>query len=336
MDAGAIRSTIASSLSPDADVRISAELSLKHGEDLPGFTAALLDILQTETDASVRLSTAIYAKNKVARSWAVSEDFPQHKPIPEDEKARFRDRLLPILSTSSPQVRQQLIPVLQKILHYDFPTRWPTFMDTTITLLNANDAASVFAGLQCLLAICRVYRFKSGDSREDFNKIVEATFPRLLVIGNNLVNETSDEAGEMLHLVLKSYKHATFFDLTSGLKEQSTTIGWCTLLLQTVAKEAPPGSLVEDTTEREANHWWKAKKWAYFNLNRLFVRSETLHLQNIRVLLTGTDMAILVHSPRVMEQTTLNLRNSTLATLRLRCSKYTCNKSRNGLQKQHG
>lgn len=25
--------------------------------------------------------------------------------------------------------------------------------------------------------------------------------------------------------------------------------------------------------EREKHHWWKAKKWAYFNLNRLFIRS---------------------------------------------------------------
>lgn len=83
-------------------------------------------------------------------------------------------------------------------------------MDTTIQLLNTNDAASIFAGLQCLLAICRVFRFKSGESRADFDKIVEATFPRLLVIGTGLVNETSDDAGEMLHLVLKSYKHATF------------------------------------------------------------------------------------------------------------------------------
>lgn len=28
----------------------------------------------------------------------------------------------------------------------------------------------------------------------------------------------------------------------------------------------------EDLDEREKNHWWKAKKWAYANLNRLFVR----------------------------------------------------------------
>lgn len=49
-------------------------------------------------------------------------------------------------------------------------------------------------------------------------------------------------------------------------------VGWCTLFLQVVAKEAPPNALPEEIAEREANHWWKAKKWAYFNLNRLFVR----------------------------------------------------------------
>jgi len=49
-------------------------------------------------------------------------------------------------------------------------------------------------------------------------------------------------------------------------------IGWCSLFLQTVAKEAPPNALPEDIGDRESNHWWKAKKWAYFNLNRLFVR----------------------------------------------------------------
>jgi hypothetical protein len=117
---------------------------------------------------------------------------------------------LPLLATAQPQVRQQLIPVLQKILHYDFPAKWPGFMDITVQLLNTNEAASIFAGLQCLLAICRVFRYKSGETKADFDKIVIATFPRLLVIGTGLVNETSDDAGEMLHLTLKTYKHATF------------------------------------------------------------------------------------------------------------------------------
>lgn len=49
-------------------------------------------------------------------------------------------------------------------------------------------------------------------------------------------------------------------------------VGWCTLFLTLVGKVPPPSALSEDVDERESNHWWKAKKWAYANLNRLFVR----------------------------------------------------------------
>ena len=54
-------------------------------------------------------------------------------------------------------------------------------------------------------------------------------------------------------------------------------IGWCSLFLQTIAKDSPPSAMRDDLSEREANHWWKAKKWAYFNLNRLFVRCKTYY-----------------------------------------------------------
>jgi hypothetical protein len=155
------------------------------------------------------LRAVVYLKNRVSRGWA-PPDPAQQKPIAEDEKARFRERLLPVLAASPAQIRQQLVPVLQKILAHDFPEKWPSFVDITVQLLNTNDAQSVFAGLQCLLAICRVYRFKSGENRADFDKIVDATFPRLLVIGQGLINEMSEEAGEMLHIVMKAYKHATF------------------------------------------------------------------------------------------------------------------------------
>ncbi len=152
----------------------------------------------------------VYLKNRVTRGWSPGEEYPLHKPIPEDEKHAFRNRLLPILASSQPQIRSQLIPILQKILHYDFPDKWPDFMDITLQLLNTNDANSVFAGLQCLLAICRVYRFKAGEDRGDFDKIVQVSFPQLMSIGSRLVDETSLEAGEMLRTVMKAYKHAIY------------------------------------------------------------------------------------------------------------------------------
>ena len=53
---------------------------------------------------------------------------------------------------------------------------------------------------------------------------------------------------------------------------QDRMVGWCTLFLAIVGKDAPTYPLKEDLDELERNHFWKAKKWAYANLNRLFVR----------------------------------------------------------------
>lgn len=208
----------------------------------------------------------------MTRGWSLPEDSTGIKPISDHEKAAVRARLVPVLARAAPNTRAQLVVALQKILHNDFPKQWPDFVDLTMTLLNGSDMPSIFAGLQCLLAICRTYRFKLGDSREDFDKIVEATFPRLLAIGNGLVDEESLEAAEMLRTVLKSYKHAIYFELPMQLRSHQAMVDWCTLFLRIVAKQAPQNAMMEDLDERELNHWWKCKKWSYVNLNRLFVR----------------------------------------------------------------
>jgi len=155
-------------------------------------------------------AAAVYLKNRITKGWSPEADLTQAKPITDEEKAAFRNRLVPILAASTPQIRAQLIPTLQKILSYDFPQRWPDFLDVTIQLLRANDVSSVFAGVQCLLAICRVYRFKAGENRGDFDKVVAVCFPLLLGVGNNVVNETKLEAGEILRTVMKAYKHAIY------------------------------------------------------------------------------------------------------------------------------
>ncbi|KAL9042584.1 MAG: hypothetical protein Q9214_003732 [Letrouitia sp. 1 TL-2023] len=272
MDGVLLRNRIQATLDPNADVRRQAELDLKYAEERLGFINALLDILETEQDHGVRLSTVVYLKNRVSRGWAPAEEHSLQKQIPDEEKTSLRNRLLPILASSVSQVRSQLVPILQKILQHDFPATWPNFMDITLQLLSTNNASSVLSGLHCMLAICRVYRFKGGDSREEFNQIVQMSFPQMLAIGNRLVDETSLDAWEMLRIVMKAYKHAIYFELPPHLMVQENTVGWCTLFLTIVGKDAPVVALDDDHDERERNHWWKAKKWAYANLNRLFVR----------------------------------------------------------------
>lgn len=159
----------------------------------------------------------MYLKNRVSRAWAPSEDASRdYKPIPEDEKEDIRQRLLPLLASTPPQIRAQFIPLINKILNSDFPSKWPNFLDVTMHLLGTNDANSVYAGLQCMLAICRLYRYRGGDSRKEYNQIIEASFPQLLAIATRIVQETSVEAWEMLHILLKAYKHAIYVSQPSA------------------------------------------------------------------------------------------------------------------------
>jgi hypothetical protein len=109
-------------------------------------------------------AAVVYLKNRISKGWSPAEEYSQAKPIPEEEKTSFRNRLVPILVASPPQVRLQIIPTLQKILAYDFPSKWPDFLDITVQLLNAGDISSVFAGVQCLLAICKIYRARTAPT----------------------------------------------------------------------------------------------------------------------------------------------------------------------------
>ena len=155
-------------------------------------------------------AAAVYLKNRVTRGWQAADEYPDQTPIPETEKATLRQQLLPVLTAAPHTVRPQLLPLLQKVLQHDFPERWPDFVDITMRLMNAHDAPSVFAGLQCLLSLGRAYRFRSTENRTDFDTIVQLAFPSALRIGADLIRETSQDAGEMLRVIMKCFKHATF------------------------------------------------------------------------------------------------------------------------------
>ena len=137
-----LRSTIQSTLSADQSTRQQAEISLKHAETAQGFILELLNLVEVEQDFGVRQSTVIYLKNRISRGWPTEN--PIHQPIPEPDCKPFRDRLLPVLANAPPQIRAQLVAILQTILQNDFPKKWPEFMGITIQLLNEQNANSVF------------------------------------------------------------------------------------------------------------------------------------------------------------------------------------------------
>lgn len=76
----------------------------------------------------------------------------------------------------------------------------------------------------------------------------------------------------MLHLILKTYKTSIALHLSTHQQGPESLVPWGRLLFQVVNLQIPKEAVPEDEEERERNEWWKAKKWAYGVLGRLFNR----------------------------------------------------------------
>ncbi|KAG0308818.1 hypothetical protein BGZ98_006751 [Dissophora globulifera] len=129
----------------------------------------------------------------------------------------------------------------------------------------------VYVGLIALKEVLRVYKFKVED-REPVDEIIANFFPAIQQIGAGLINETNVEAADMLKFIFKCYHYTIQIDLSDRLQDSASLIPWGTLFLQMVEKPIPAEFLQTEPEEMEKHPWWKAKRWAYQCLNRLYTR----------------------------------------------------------------
>jgi importin-7 len=128
---------------------------------------------------------------------------------------------------------------------------------------------------QSLMCLCHLnFSFRQDD--EVLASVVAGLFPTLVNIGTQLasrpVTEASHEIPFMLHYILKAYKTSTIVRLTPHQQSAESLVPWGRLLFQVVNLRVPNEIVPADEEERERSEWWKAKKWAYATLGRLFHR----------------------------------------------------------------
>jgi len=108
-------------------------------------------------------------------------------------------------------------------------------------------------------------------------QVIEQTFPIIVHIGTQLLNSPpapltlqSPEVPYFLHLILKIYKSTLVSTLSQHQRSPESIVPWGQLLFAVVNIRVPAEALPQDESERERSEWWKAKKWAYGTLARLF------------------------------------------------------------------
>jgi hypothetical protein len=105
--------------------------------------------------------------------------------------------------------------------------------------------------------------------------IVEDLFPTLVSAATQMVHtppSLSQEIPTMLHLILKTYRTSIIINLSNHQQSSESLVPWCQLFFSVVNIRLPKDCVPIDEDDRQKCEWWKAKKWAYANLGRLFHR----------------------------------------------------------------
>ena len=105
--------------------------------------------------------------------------------------------------------------------------------------------------------------------------IVADLFPTLVSVATQMIQtppSSSQEIPTMLHLILKTYRTSIIINLSDHQQSSESLVPWCQLFFGVVNIRLPKDCVPVDEDERQKCEWWKAKKWAYANLGRLFHR----------------------------------------------------------------
>ncbi|KIJ64587.1 hypothetical protein HYDPIDRAFT_154272 [Hydnomerulius pinastri MD-312] len=277
MDLQALADLFATTYNADPNIQKAGELQIRKIGAQEGMLTALLQIIASDSvDLATHQACCVYLKNRVHTSYIIdnSRARPEQIPIAQSDREALKASILRLLASSpSRSITVQLGATLKDLISHDFPERWPTLLRDVEALLNSGDIREVGAGCVAALECVRAFRYR--QNKDILPGIIEQLFPTLVTIATGMLNTPPSSAQEiptMLHLILKTYKTSIIVNLSSHQQSADSLVPWGRLLFQVVNLALPNDAVPEDEEDRERSEWWKAKKWAYATLGRLFHR----------------------------------------------------------------
>ncbi|KAH9851744.1 ARM repeat-containing protein [Lenzites betulinus] len=277
MDPQALTNLFSCTFSADPNVQKRAELEIRKLGGQEGLVTTVLQIIGNDNvDLPTRQAAAVYLKNRVYSSYFVDTNArADQSPIPPADRNNLKISILPLIAASpSRAVTVQLAGALKNVVARDFPEQWPSLVEDVKKLLASSSVNEVHAGCVTALEMVRAFRFRQNN--EVLPKLVEEFFPTLVTIATQALSNApvgpSQEAPTILHLILKTYSTSIILHLSPHQQSSESLVPWGRFLFQVVNLPIPKEAVPEDEDDRERSEWWKAKKWAYKILGRLFHR----------------------------------------------------------------
>ncbi|KAH3688341.1 hypothetical protein WICPIJ_000679 [Wickerhamomyces pijperi] len=267
MDKSQILNVLAHTLSPDYEVRKSAEAQLEQYERQPGFTAYCLSLCCDEEVAfGQRISASIFVKNRISYYWNLNEEKGIKLAEQEEIKMRLIDALVKTFDQSS--IRPQLTMALRHILNRG---TWG-LDDMIVDFLQIKDNISViYTALILLYEALRNLRFNQAD-RTLLDTYVNKTFPLLEGLIGQILPQSDYRSGELLYMIMKIFKYSILASIPQYLFDPAKLSTWISFHLHIIQKPDDQTVLDLEPSDRPLDKRVKARKWAFANLHKYYAR----------------------------------------------------------------
>lgn len=277
MDKDTLLKSLAGTIDADFHTRKQSEEQLRYFEEMPGFTAYLLELItDNSVNLSVQASAAIFFKNRVTNYWLVPElKAATARYIQPDEKTAIKSNVVEVLSKTykNPTLRVQVSTAINSILDAE---KWDELVGVIANLINDNSNIDhVYTGLICLFEYTKNYRYPGAGTSSSIviNEVAEKMFPTLESLISNLLEQDLTVSDEMLYLIFKVFKYSTYSCFPLYLEDASKLGTWCQFHLMLINKPLPASVLEADTEDaRRSIPRVKAVKCCFGNMSRILFR----------------------------------------------------------------
>ncbi|KAF2810847.1 Cse1-domain-containing protein [Mytilinidion resinicola] len=250
------------SLDPRQNKQAEAAISAEAAK--PGFSLALLQIVATESfPPTVRLSSALYFKNFIKRTWTDEEG---NYKLSENEVVAIKQELIGLMTSVPPSMQAQLGEAISAIAESDFWRRWDTLVDDLISRLTKDNTAVNNGVLQVAHSIFKRWRplFRSDELFTEINHVLSkfsTPFITLMINTDSLISSSQNnpaalqEAFSTLNLIMKLFYDLSCQDLPPVFEEN---IGDISLLLLKYLTYDNPALHTSDESESGVLEYVKA------------------------------------------------------------------------------
>ncbi|KAI9028536.1 armadillo-type protein [Hyaloraphidium curvatum] len=171
----AVFEALSGCLDPAPNVRMAAELQIKHLMASDDFAVVLVQIaLAQNAPWAQRQLAAVTLKNLTDRHWSPNNDKFEPPEISEATKTIVKDNILMGLADPLPKMRAAMAQVVSKIAHTDWPETWPSLLDNLVANLRSDDPNRVHGTMRVLVEF-----MKSDITDQQFPHVHPVLFPEL-------------------------------------------------------------------------------------------------------------------------------------------------------------